>query len=670
MLLSDIGFVLRWRRAGSSSSIRAANLTSAEDGVERYFLIWKKDREGCTDLNYSNRISTTSLEHALTQTHHNTDPKPANEHPSTKPERHCGWVHLSTVAALQTQAINMDPEDTQSEYPGGRSQCSKSTVKDTQSEPPGISYKKVDKIKRKVSSGSKSVKSSVSPDIKPAVAESSVSVCADSRSVVSTTSNASKLDAKLQSSTRSINNAAPIRASASRAGSTASSTKKKDPSLSGSSRSVKSKSSKIASSSSSNNKLALVPKSKLNDPPTTCDSQSTANLSTIDSTSGNESEFDLNSGEKDDDDRSGDSYTRASELAYAVEQALVERRQSVNNSKTSNQLVQYDGGNDRDDEGGALVSGKERYLASAVDNTGAMVPRDSDTYEAYDHTFVTCPEYLRFRFLYTFLKKNHHKKVMIFFSTSTSARFHAELLKRLRVSVLTMHSRQRREKFINTFFNFSDMEEGILCTTDAAGRDLDIPPSVDYVIQFEPPDDPSEYILRIARISCDSDRIGRSILFLHPGEKGFLKYYNSADITVSEFELPKLAENQLQIESQINDSERMLQFAKDAYGSYLIAYASHGFRDVYNVHDLKKGDVATAFGLVDVPTGEFDGEEDSTFAGSRVAKVKKPIWEVTKKPKNKSWMTGEKSWPHAQIKLHPKFKEGHKYEDMPDETID
>ncbi len=558
----------------------------------------------------------------------------------------------------------MDPEDTQSEYPGGRSQCSKSTVKDTQSEPPGISYKKVDKIKRKVSSGSgKSVKSSAS-SVKPTVPDASV--CADSRSVVSNVSNASKLDAKLQSSTRSINNAAPIRASsASRAGTTASSTKKKDPSLSGSSRSAK-----IASSSSSNNKLALVPKPKVNDPPTRCDSQSTANLSTIDSASGN-SEFDFNSGEHDDDDnRSGDSYTRASELAYAVEQALVERRQSVSNSKTSNELVQYDAANDRPDEGGALVSGKERYLASAVDNMGAMVPRDSDTYEAYDHTFVTCPEYLRFRFLYTFLKKNLHKKVMIFFSTSTSARFHAELLKRLRVSVLTMHSRQRREKFINTFFNFADMKDGILCTTDAAGRDLDIPPSVDYVIQFEPPDDPSEYILRIARISCDSDRIGRSILVLNPGERGFLKYYNSADITVSEFELPKLAENQLQIESQITDSERMLQFAKDAYGSYLIAYASHGFRDVYNVHDLKKGDVATAFGLIDVPTGEFDGEEESTFAGSRVARVKKPIWEVTKKPKNKSWMTGEKSWPHAQVKLHPKFKEGHKFEDMPDETID
>lgn len=589
----------------------------------------------------------------------------------------------------------MEPEDTQSEYPN-RSLASKSTVFDTQSEPPGISYTKVDKILKRRDSSGRSLKSLAS--IKPASVESPIAVCAETRSVVSSSSNASKLDAKLQSSTRSRNNTASIQAGASRAGATAASSKKKDPSVTGSNRSAKSKSSKIASSSCSNNKLALVPKSKSNEPPTNHDSQYTAisvieesidenqrkllpsesqiivkkganQLGTIDSASGDESEYDQYSGDFDDD-RSGDSYTRASELASAVGRALVERRTSVENSELNDELVQYDGEYIRDNVGGILVSAKERYLASAVDNMGAMVPVDSDIYEAYDHTFVICPEYLRFRFLYTFLRKNLDKKILIFFSTSASARYHSELLKRLRVPVLTMHSRQRRDKFVNTFFKFSDIDEGILCTTDAAGRDLDIPPSVDYVMQFEPPDDPSEYILRIARISCDSDRIGRSLLFLNPGEQGFLKYYNSAAITVSEFELPKLAENQLQIENIVNESERLLQFAKDAYGSYLIAYASHGFRDVYNVHDLNKGDVATSFGLVAVPAGEFEGEDESTCAGSRAAKGKKPSWEITKKSKTKTWMKGEKSWPHAQIKLHPKFKESHKYDSMPKDIID
>ncbi|KAL7435124.1 hypothetical protein ACHAXM_004458 [Skeletonema potamos] len=584
----------------------------------------------------------------------------------------------------------MEPDDTQSEYPG-RSHASKSSLLDTQSEPPGFSYMKVDHIMKRKDSIDRSVKSTASSMKSAAVgASSSTSVCADSRSVVSSSSNASKLDARVQSSTRS-QNAATSRTSKSRASAVSASSKEKNPLLSSSNRSgsVKNKS-KISSSSPNNNKLALVQKSKVNDPPTGSVSPSTAPLAhldppsymlpiheeqqdplasdesqatekkgnnrpnTIDSLSGNESDYD----EYDEDDQSRDSYTRASELASAVGRALVQRRQSIESGKIHNQLIKYDASADPKNVEGGLVPARERYLASAVDNIGSMVPVDSESYEAYNHTFVTCPEFLRFRFLYTFLKKNRDKKILIFFSTSNSVRFHAELLKRLHIHVLTMHSRQRREKFINTFFKFADMVDGILCTTDAAGRDLDIPPSVDYVMQFEPPDDPSEYILRVARIACDPDRIGHSVLFLNPGEQGFLKYYTSAAITVSEFELPKLADNQLQIEDKVNESERLLQLAKDAYGSYLISYASHGFRDVYNVHDLNKGDVATAFGLVEIPHGD-DEEEESMYPGDALnsGKGRKPTWELTKKKKTKTWMKDGKLWPHTQIKLHPKFKQ-------------
>ncbi|KAL3774883.1 hypothetical protein ACHAW5_007301 [Stephanodiscus triporus] len=304
-----------------------------------------------------------------------------------------------------------------------------------------------------------------------------------------------------------------------------------------------------------------------------------------------------------------------------------------------------------------------------------MVPVDSDIYEAYDHTFVTCPESLRFRFLYTFLRKNLDKKVMIFFSTTNSVRYHAALLDMFRVPVLTMHGNQRRETFVNRFFRFSDMDEGILCTTDAAGRDLDVPPSVDWVVQFEPPDDPSEYILRVARISCDSDRVGRSLLFLNPGEKqGFLKYYHSASIPVSEFELPaNLADVQSHIERAARGSERFLRRARDAFGSYLMAYASHGFRDVYNVHDLNKGEVAEAFGIVGelAPRSDDNGDDDFTVAddmgtvmttsevghGRIEPRTRKSATRgKKKKEKSKTWMKGEKSWPHSQIKLHPTFK--------------
>lgn len=318
--------------------------------------------------------------------------------------------------------------------------------------------------------------------------------------------------------------------------------------------------------------------------------------------------------------------------------------------------------------GGALVPAEPRYLASAVDNQAAMVPFDSTLFESYDHTFVKCPEDLRFLFLYTFLKKNADKKIIVFFSTTQSCKFHARLLEHFHIPCLAMHSKQNKQKFINTFFKFSDLPEGILCATDAEGRDLDIPPSVDWVLQFEPPDDPTEFILRVSRISCDSDRVGRSLLFLNPGEQGFLKYYHSAAIPVSEFEIPKLADIQGSIEHHVNSSERFLKYAKDAYGSYLIAYASHSFRDVYNVHDLNKNDVAAAFGLIQLPDIDSDDEtsvasremqREGQSAGQAPTEASRKTWSSNKKPKEKTWLKGEKSWPHCKIKVHPKFRDGY-----------
>ena len=140
---------------------------------------------------------------------------------------------------------------------------------------------------------------------------------------------------------------------------------------------------------------------------------------------------------------------------------------------------------------------------------------------------------------------------------------------------------------------------------------------------------------------------------------------------------------QTHIEYHVNENERLLTLSRDAYGSYLIAYASHGFRDVYNVHDLNKSDVASAFGLVglhstaDDLTLSTDTVAVSTFggagegvptrssgdrgggggAGSGSGSGSKKSWQKEQKPQSKSWMRGEKSWPHSQIKLHPKFKE-------------
>ena len=50
-----------------------------------------------------------------------------------------------------------------------------------------------------------------------------------------------------------------------------------------------------------------------------------------------------------------------------------------------------------------------------------------------------CPSEQRFLLLFTFLKKNQSKKVMVFFSSCNSVKFHSELLNYIDITVMDIH---------------------------------------------------------------------------------------------------------------------------------------------------------------------------------------------------------------------------------------
>ena len=43
-------------------------------------------------------------------------------------------------------------------------------------------------------------------------------------------------------------------------------------------------------------------------------------------------------------------------------------------------------------------------------------------------------------------------------------------------------------------------------------------PAVDWIVQFDPPDDPRDYIHRVGRTARGSQGKGRSLMFLQPSE--------------------------------------------------------------------------------------------------------------------------------------------------------
>lgn len=57
------------------------------------------------------------------------------------------------------------------------------------------------------------------------------------------------------------------------------------------------------------------------------------------------------------------------------------------------------------------------------------------------------------------------------------------------VILLYLQGKQKQAKRTKTFFQFCNAKEAILLCTDVAARGLDIP-EVDWIVQFDPPDDP------------------------------------------------------------------------------------------------------------------------------------------------------------------------------------
>lgn len=127
---------------------------------------------------------------------------------------------------------------------------------------------------------------------------------------------------------------------------------------------------------------------------------------------------------------------------------------------------------------------KKEPVYVGVDDT-----KEKATVEGLEQGYVVCPSEKRFLLLFTFLKKNKKKKIMVFFSSCLSVKFHNELLNYIDLPVMCIHGKQKQAKRTTVFFQFCNAESGILLCTDVAARGLDIP-DVDWIVQYDPPDDP------------------------------------------------------------------------------------------------------------------------------------------------------------------------------------
>ncbi|KAI3385409.1 hypothetical protein SNEBB_009284 [Seison nebaliae] len=263
---------------------------------------------------------------------------------------------------------------------------------------------------------------------------------------------------------------------------------------------------------------------------------------------------------------------------------------------------------------------------------------DEATVEGLEQGYVIAPSEKRFLLLYTFLRRNRKKKLMVFMSSCLAVKYFHELLNYIDLPVLCIHGRQKQAKRTQTFLQFSKIEQGILLCTDVAARGLDIP-QVDWIVQYDPPDDPKEYIHRVGR-TARAGASGNALMILRPEEMGFLKYLKKSKVKLQEFDFSwnKIPNVQEQLEKLIKSNYYLHMSARDAFKSYLRSYNSHSMKTVFKIASLDLKKVASSFGFTEPPPVDLGSISIRNRTDERQTRYGfKSIGKNNKKPNKKNF---------------------------------
>ncbi|KAK8805784.1 hypothetical protein WA158_002440 [Blastocystis sp. Blastoise] len=305
------------------------------------------------------------------------------------------------------------------------------------------------------------------------------------------------------------------------------------------------------------------------------------------------------------------------------------------------QTILFSATQDKNVQGLAKLSLKDSPIYVGVNDNS-----DEATVDRLEQGYVVCNSSERFMLLYTFLKKNYKKKkiicyfysiyiyiYMVFFSSCNSVKYHAELLNYIDIPVLDIHGKQKQQRRTQVFFEFVNAKTGVLLCTDVAARGLDIP-AVDWIIQYDPADDPKEYIHRVGRTARGSEGKGKALLFLLPEELGFLKYLKEHKVTLNEYEFPV---SKRQLFKLISQNYYLHKSAREAYRSYIMSYASHGLKDIFDVQRLDLQGVAKGFGFEVPPAINLNFVKNSGKSSRQKVESKKFIGGIKKFVNNKPY---------------------------------
>jgi ATP-dependent RNA helicase RhlE len=124
-------------------------------------------------------------------------------------------------------------------------------------------------------------------------------------------------------------------------------------------------------------------------------------------------------------------------------------------------------------------------------------------------------------FLERLIKEFGDQKILVFVRTKVRAERVFAAMQRVGIATLTMHGDKEQSDRLKVMHEFKNGHTKVLIATDVSARGIDIQ-GVDYVVNYDLPDVPENYVHRIGRTGRGVNK-GRAISFCSPEEQAQLE---------------------------------------------------------------------------------------------------------------------------------------------------
>jgi ATP-dependent RNA helicase RhlE len=124
-------------------------------------------------------------------------------------------------------------------------------------------------------------------------------------------------------------------------------------------------------------------------------------------------------------------------------------------------------------------------------------------------------------FLERLVKEFPGNKVLVFVRTKVRAERVAAAMDRVGVKSLIMHGGREQDDRLTVMNEFKKGDAKVLITTDVSARGIDIP-NVDYVVNYDLPEEPEKYVHRVGRTGRGVQK-GQAVTFCSTEEKPILE---------------------------------------------------------------------------------------------------------------------------------------------------